>query len=206
MKPNIAFIRQAIQELGDRFTASPTRFFNESDLQSELFTLLLEKYGMEEEMTDTGAWGTEKTRSLKRVTTRPLHSELLLENRRIDLAVLDLRQVTFRVNSKGRFGYIQLQRGNNNHVFIEIKSSRTNRSYISSRKGWVGQLASDIDKLNRLSHYSHVCFLACFDFNLYLDDAAVAHLRESGRENVELLYFKDAAAGNYYVNEDGSLT
>jgi hypothetical protein len=201
MKPDIALTRKTIQELGDRFRASPARFFNESDLQSELFTLLLEEYGNEEEMTDTRVWGTDKPRPLKKAFTRPLHSELLLPQGRIDLAILDLKKVTFAVNSRGRYGHIQLQRGK--HIFIEIKASRTNRSYISSRKRWVGQLASDINKLN---HYSHACFLACFDFNLHLDDAAIARLKESARENIELLYFRDDAAGNYSANEDMPLT
>ena len=157
MKYDIIFIREKIAVLAERFNTNPILFFNEADLQTELFTLLLEKNNSQKEISNVYMWGTQKKKPLKRIFTKRVHSELLLPEGRIDLAVLDLDNVTFAVNSKGNFGHIQLRAGN--HVVIEIKASRTNRSSITSKPQWSRLLTSDIFKLNK---YVHPCFLCLF--------------------------------------------
>jgi hypothetical protein len=197
-KKDLDFIRESIHKLGDKYRTNPTSFFNESDLQSELFQLLLKRYNKEEEIKNIFVWGTRKSRTTRKVFSRRIHSELLLPEGRIDLAVLDLENVRFAVNSKGRYGYIQLQKGN--HVFIEIKASRTNRSNIPSKNKWFESVLSDIKKLNNHAHrYANHCFTVCFDFNSLLDNASVSSLRRQTARNVELFYFKDDTENNYFA-------
>jgi hypothetical protein len=192
---DLVFVRDNVLTLARRFESNPTLFFNESDFQSELFTQLLVKYSNEGRITKTRVWGTDKPKPIKAVYSRRLHSELLLPEGRIDLAILDLDNVVFAVNSKGRFGYIQLTSGN--HIFIEIKSSRTIRSCVTSRGKWLRSLIADIEKL---SHYNHHCFLVCFDFNRYLDKNSISKLRQSVAANLELFYFTNKQADNYLVD------
>lgn len=195
MTEDLTFIRDNILALARRFKSNPTLFFNESDFQSELFTQLLAKYGNEERITKISVWGTDKPKPTKPVYSRRLHSEFLLAEGRIDLAILDLDNVIFAVNSKGRFGHMRPTSGN--HIYIEIKSSRTNRSHVTSRKKWLLSLIADIEKL---SHYNHHCFLVCFDFNRYLDKNSVSKLLQSVAANLELFYFTNKQADNYSVD------
>lgn len=163
--------------------------------------MLLKRYDKEEEIKNIFVWGTRRSRTTRKVFSRRLHSELLLPEGRIDLAVLDLDNVRFAVNSKGRYGHIQLQKGN--HIFIEIKASRTNRSCISSKNRWFKSILSDIKKLKYHSQkYAHHCFIACFDFSSLLDDDSVTSLKKQTNKNVELLYFRDDKENNYFADEN----
>ncbi len=200
MKKDTVFVRESIHKLGDKYRANPTSFFNESDLQSELFQLLLKRYDKEEEIENIFVWGTRRSRTTRKVFSRRLHSELLLPEGRIDLSVLDLKNVRFAVNSKGRYGHIQLQKGN--HIFIEIKASRTNRSYISSKNKWFEAILSDIKKSNyHAKRHAHHCFVVCFDFNNLMDDTLVSSLRKQTTRNVELFYFSNNKELNYFVDK-----
>ena len=111
------------------------------------------------------------------------------------MAILDLDNVIFAVNSKGRFGHMRPTSGN--HIYIEIKCSRTNRSHVTSRKKWLRSLITDVEKL---SHYNHHCFLVCFDFDRYLDNKSISKLQKIATANVELFYFTANQASNYLAD------
>lgn len=194
MKESISYIRKCIAEINNRFCQYPSLFFNESDIQSELFALLLKKFGNKTEIKNTSVWGTNKIKKTKKCFTKKLHSELLLPNGRIDIVILDLDSIRFAMNSQGNFGYIQLEDGN--HIFIEIKASRTNRSNISSKKKWYDLIASDIKKLNQ---YTHPCFILCFDFKNILDKTMINSLEKITKKNVELVYLKNKVRDNYLI-------
>lgn len=191
---DLIFVKDNLRTLESKFKSNPHFFYNESDLQSELFSQLIVKYNNKEQIKTTRVWGTNEPKTVKNVYTRRLHSELLLPEGRIDLAILDLNNIVFAVNSKGHFGYIQIEPGD--HIFIEIKSSRTNRSSISSSKRWLNLIKDDIKKL---SHYNHPCFLLCFDFNVntYLDDSMLSKIEQSIATNLKLFYFTNIEADNY---------
>ncbi len=194
MKNNLSFTRKCIRNLSDNFRANPDLYFNESDLQSCLFAMLLKRFNGENEIKNINVWGTDKKRTVKTVSTRKLHSELLLPEGRIDLAVLELESIRFAVNSKGRNPGFQVEEGN--HIFIEIKASRTNRSNIFSKNRWYSLIASDIEKLNK---YTNQCFMVCFDFNLLLGDLEVSSLREKAHKNIEIFYVQTDKSTNYIL-------
>lgn len=193
---DLTFVKDNIVTLGKKFESNPALFFNESDLQSELFARLLLRYNNEVKIPNPFVWGTNNPKPAKIVYSRRLHSELLLAEGRIDLAVLDLNNVTFAINSKGRFGHIQIESGK--HIFIEIKCSRTNRSSITSRQKWFSLITGDIKKLRR---YKHPCFMVCFDFNSLLDNSRISKLQKSVAANLELLYFTNSLADYYLADE-----
>ena len=188
----ISCIRECISEIQEKFSLYPALYFNESDLQSELFGLLLNKVGDNSEITNVFVWGTDEIKRTRQCISRRVHSELLLPGGRIDLTVLDLAHVRFAMNSRGKFGHIQLEQGD--HVFIEIKASRTNRSSITSRNSWVKSITHDIDKMNG---YPYRSFMLCFDFGGILDNLSVALLMGRANENVEFLYFKNDVRDNF---------
>lgn len=194
MKNNLSFTRECIHNLSENFRINPDLYFNESDLQSCLFALLLKKFNGENEINNINVWGTDKKKKVRTVSTRKLHSELLLPEGRIDLAVLEIENIRFAVNSRGRNPGFQVEEGN--HIFIEIKASRTNRSNISSKNRWYKLIASDIEKLNK---YTNKCFMLCFDFNLLLGDWEVSSLKEKAHENIEIFYFQTDKSTNYIL-------
>ena len=194
MLHTLRLVRESIEELKQVVIANPVMYFGESDIQSELFSILLARFNTEEEIKKVFVWGTNSPKTPQMVFSRRLHSELLLPNGRIDLAILDLDNVRMGINSKGRFGHIQIEPGR--HVFIEIKASRTNRSSISSRNRWVQLISADINKLRA---YSHPCFILCFDFNRLLDGDAVSTLLQGTPENIEVSYVREVEFRRQYL-------
>ncbi len=185
-------VRECTSEIQEKFNLYPALYFNESDLQCELFALLLDRLGDNCEINNVFVWGTDKIKQTRQCISRRVHSELLLPGGRIDLAVLDLAHVRFAMNSRGRFGHIQLERGD--QVFIEIKASRTNRSSITSRNSWIRSIERDIDNLNDHRYRS---FMLCFDFSGVLDDPTVARLKRRAKKNIEFLYFTNEIRDNF---------
>lgn len=198
MKDNndIKFVRECIEKISENFYRNAYMYFCESDLQSNLFALLLEKFGQEKELKRIFVWGTDKPKKAKIIITRKLHSELLLPEGRIDLAVLDLEGTEFAMNSKGRNPGIRIKEGN--HIFIEIKASRTIRSSITSKNRWTKLISSDIEKLNR---YKNKCFMVCFDYEHLLDENEITSLQNKANKNLELHYIKSCYKNNYFINE-----
>lgn len=197
MTQTLRLVRQSIDDLVKSVKANPVMYFGESDLQSELFSILRGRLNSNKEIRKMFVWGTQSPKATRSVLSRPLHSELLLPEGRIDLAILDLDKVRMAINSKGRFGHIQLEPGQ--HVFIEIKASRTNRSAVSSRSRWMRLILADVEKLRA---YSHPCFLLCFDFNRLLDDDAVRSLLQDKPVNLEVSYVRDDI-NDYYFHDRG---
>jgi hypothetical protein len=156
--------------------------------------MLLAHFGDACEITNIFVWGTHEVRKTRQCITRRLHSELLLPEGRIDLAILDLSHVRFAINSRGKFGHIQLEEGE--HIFIEIKASRTNRSSISSKSIWQNLILSDIAKLNR---YQHKSFMLCFDFSGLLNDDLVSQISATSNPQVELIYARNDFKDNYFA-------
>jgi len=185
-------VRACIESLSRKFYENSNAYFSESDLQSYLFALLLAKFDEECEL-ETYVWGTDKPKKVRTIITRKLHSELLLPEGRIDLAILDLGKVNFAVNSKGRNPGIRVSEGN--HVFIEIKASRTSRSSITSKRRWEKLILSDVEKLNK---YNNKCFMLCFDFENILDDNDLAAIRNIANENIELHHIRSCYDNNYF--------
>jgi len=186
------FVKECIKKISSTFIKNSDIYFCESDLQSELFALLLKKFNKETELRNTHMWGTDRPKKLKKVSTRRLHSELLLPEGRIDLAIIDIENTVFAVNSKGQNPGFRIQEGN--HIFIEIKSSRTSRSSISSKSEWNKLILSDIEKLNK---YSNPCHMLCFDYSQILDDEEVSSIRNQTNKNVELHYIKKIGSNSY---------
>lgn len=193
--PFKAIIEECIDHLGKSFSDSSALYFSESDLQSELFSLLLHALPSEAIISNKSVWGTQKTPLVRPCISRALHSELHLPEGRIDLAVLDLARVAMHVNSRGRFGHIQLQPGG--HVFVEIKASRSNRSQVTSKPAWFKSIHSDIVKLNR---YKHLCFLLCFDFSGILSVQDIENLKAEANRNVTIRYFIDPHKDQWFDN------
>lgn len=144
-------------------------------------------------MKNIFVWGTQKQLHTKPLISYRVHSELLLERDRIDLAVLDLPNARFAFNSRGRFGYVQLEDGN--HVLISMKTTRTNRSNISSKNRWKTLISDDIKKLQQ--YKSYICFLLCYDFNDLLDNSCINLLAEQASEDIEFVYIKDNFQNRY---------
>lgn len=189
---SIILVRECITKISDIFYRNSNIYFSESDLQSNLFALLLEKFDAKDELK-TFVWGTDNPKKVKKVITRKLHSELLLPEGRIDLAVLDLEKTVFAVNSKGRNPGIRVEKGN--HIFIEIKASRTNRSSITSKNRWYELILSDIEKLNR---YTSQCFMLCFDYEHLLGENEISSIRDNANNNVDLHYIKSCHGSSYF--------
>lgn len=198
MKSNncIEKVRDCIEIISRNFYENSNMYFCESDLQSHLFTLLLEKFDEEYEL-GIYVWGTDKPKKVKNIITRKLHSELLLPEGRIDLAILDLDKVNFAVNSKGRNPGIRVSEGN--HIFIEIKASRTSRSSITSKHRWENLILSDVKKLNK---YKNKCFMLCFDFENLLDENDTASIREKANKNIDLYHIKSCYEDNYFCQSN----
>ena len=68
MKNNnsIKLVRECISKISDCFYRNAYTYFCESDLQSYLFALLLEKFGEEKELKRTFVWGTDKPKKVKK--------------------------------------------------------------------------------------------------------------------------------------------
>ena len=135
MKTEIVAVKKEIRSIGEFISKHPFVFFNEADIQAELFSRLLVGFGDHFKIPNRQVWGVSKQPLTRSCITRRLHSELLLPEGRIDIAIVDPAAVHLGINSKGRFGHIQLSEGD--HIFIEIKASRTNRSSITSRNQWI---------------------------------------------------------------------
>lgn len=191
----LAFTRDCILKIEERFRDNPSIYFNESDIQADLFSMLLAKFRRPIRIKKILLYGTIKQKPLKPIFTRRLHSELLLPEGRIDLAILDLNNIKFAMNSRGKYGHIQLEKGE--HVFIEIKSSRTNRSSISSKHEWKKLILKDIEKLNK---YTCQGFLLCFDYRDILEEKDVLFLRKKVTKNVEFIYCISPIKDNF-LNE-----
>jgi hypothetical protein len=153
----LQFTKECLFKIQENFRKNPSIYFNESDIQSDLYSMLSEKFRKPIHIQKTWMWGTNKQKPIRPIFTRKVHSELLLPCGRIDLAILDVNNTKFALNSRGEFGHIQLEKGE--HIFIEIKSSRTNRSKISSKRVWKNLILKDIEKLDKSScEYSCKCF------------------------------------------------
>ncbi len=183
---SITFIKDCIRKISETFSKNPDIYFCESDLQSDLFALLAEKLNKEVEIKNTFMWGTDKPKNLRKVSTRKLHSELLLPEGRIDLAVLDLDRTVFTVNANGHNPGIRIKDGN--HIFIEIKASRTSRSSIPSKNRWYKLIISDIEKLNK---YTNQCYMLCFDFSHILNEHEISSIHDQANNNIEFHYIKN---------------
>lgn len=180
-----SLVKTCIKELNRKVRKNPLAYISESDVQSELFAILLRRFNRMERVKNVYVWGT-KTNGVEPVFSRQLHSEFLLPEGRIDLALLDLKKVRMAFNSRRRFGYLQPEESRK-HVFIEIKSSRTNRSSVSSKHRWVQLVMSDIRKLN---NYKNACFLICYDFDDLLGKADVSSLAAKAHKNVVVIYVR----------------
>jgi translation initiation factor IF-1 len=185
---DLLVVRQRIERLKENVTVHPFCYLNESDLQAELFALLLPDFSSPCVMKNTFVWGTDSPKPLRDFCSRRLHSELLLPEGRIDLAILDTQKIKLSVSSRGRFGHIQFEEGD--HIFIELKATRTNRSRIRSIPAWKTLLAADVEKLNR---YTHRCFLLCFDFEGVMSESDIPTLTTAAKPHVEVLYFRDCS-------------
>jgi hypothetical protein len=185
---DLQVVRQRMERLKKNVAVHPFCYLNESDLQAELFALLLPDFSTPCLMTNTAVWGTDSPKPLRDFCSRRLHSELLLPEGRIDLAILDTSKIIFSVNSQGRFGHIQFEEGD--HIYIELKATRTNRSSTRSIPAWKALLAADVEKLNR---YKHRCFLLCFDFGSIMSESDIPTLMAAAKPHVEVLYFRDCS-------------
>jgi len=192
-RPLKRIVRTAIVEVNNKIRRDPLVALTESDIQCLLYASLLPHCGKLAPVTNVSMWGTQSRKRLKPLRSTLLHSELLLPDGRIDLAIIDLAAARFAFNSRGRFGYMQLEEGN--HIFIEIKASRTHRSCVTSKHRWKHLLQSDIKKLKR--YHPYACFLACYDFNNLLDAASIDELADLARPNVEFTYCKDVYSDSY---------
>jgi hypothetical protein len=179
-------IRGAITRVNEEIRKHPLVFLTESDIQCRLYAALLRTYGRIEPIVNTYVWGTTKPRTLQSVKSARLHSELLLPEGRIDLAILDLDASRYAFNSKGRFGYVHLETGD--HTFIEIKVSRTHRSGVSSRGRWLQLLRADLEKLSR---YPWLSFLLAYDFDFQLPQDDIIALSKLACPHTRLIYVKD---------------
>jgi hypothetical protein len=195
--PVKTIVEECIDRLCKNFSDNSLLYFSESDLQSELFSLLLHELPLDTMIPNISVWGTQRAPAVRPCISRTLHTELHLPEGRIDLAVLDLAWVTMSVNSRGRFGHIQLRDGG--HVFIEVKASRSNRSQVTSKPAWVKSIRSDIIKLNR---YTHLCFLLCFDFSGMLTEKEIEALKTGANQNVTIRYFIDPRKDQWFDNAE----
>ena len=108
----------------------------------------------------------------------------------VAISILDPNAVFLGINSKGRFGYIQLSDGQ--HIFIEIKASRTNRSSVTSRNKWSELIYKDLEKLSKHGNNS---FMLCFDFDNLMDMESIDKLKQYSRK-IFVEYFTSDIANN----------
>jgi hypothetical protein len=178
-------IRHAIATVNSEILANPLVFLTESDIQSRLYAELLPSFGGVVEAPNTSCWGLEKARKLRPAYSSRVHSELLLPEGRIDLAILDLQATFFRFNSRGKFGHAQLG-PTGNHAFLEIKVSRTHRSSLGGKSRWLYLLQTD---LNKLARYPWLSFLLAYNFDINgVTATEIAGLRKSVGPNTRLIY------------------
>jgi hypothetical protein len=178
-------IRHAIATVNSEVLANPLAFLTESDIQSRLYAELLPSFGGVVEATNASCWGLEKPKKLRPAYSSRLHSELLLPEGRIDLAILDLRATWFRFSPKGKFSHVQLG-ASGDHAFLEIKVSRTHRSSLGGKSRWLYLLQAD---LNKLSRYPWLSFLLAYNFDIAgLSTTDIAGLRKSTGPNTRLIY------------------
>jgi hypothetical protein len=189
-------IRGAIERVNVDVRNHPLAFLTESDIQCQLYAALLPSYGDIEPISNTYVWGATQPRALQCIRSMRLHSELLLPEGRIDLAVLDLRATRYAFNSKGRFGHVQLETGS--HAFIEIKVSRTHRSAVSTRARWLQLLRADLEKLRR---YSWLSFLLAYDFDFQLQQEEISALSKLAGPHTYLFYLKDDFECCYFAKD-----
>lgn len=190
MNNDLDIVQNEIKLLGEHFSKYPFKYFNESDIQSDLYSRLLVKFGEPVNITDRRVWSVGKQPLTRDCITRRLHSELLIPGGRIDIVILDPNAVSLSINSKGRFGHIQLSDGK--HIFIEIKASRTNRSSTNSRNKWSELIYKDLEKLSKHGNYS---FMLCFDFDNLMDKESVEKLRNYSSK-ISVMYFISDKANN----------
>lgn len=179
-------IRDAIRGVNANIREHPLAILTESDIQCQLYAALLPAYGCLDPISNTFVWGTPQPRTLKPIQSMRLHSELLLPEGRIDLAILDLSATRFAFNSNGRFGHAQLEPGN--HAFIEIKVSRTHRSGVSTRAKWIQLLHADIEKLRQ---YPWLSFLLAYDFDFLIPQEEINVLSKLAGPQTRIIYLKD---------------
>jgi hypothetical protein len=178
-------IRREIATVNSEVCANPLVFLTESDIQSRLYAALLPSFGGVVEATNASCWGLEKVRKLRPAYSSRLHSELLLPEGRIDLAILDLRSTVFKFSPKGKFSYAKLE-ASGDHAFLEIKLSRTHRSSLGGKSRWLYLLQADLQKLNR---YPWLSFLLAYNFDIDGVNATdIAGLRRSAGPNTRLIY------------------
>lgn len=67
MENNLSFTRECIHDLSESFRINPNLYFNESDLQSYLFALLLNKFNAGNEISNTNVWGTDIKKTVKSI-------------------------------------------------------------------------------------------------------------------------------------------
>lgn len=190
MNKDLDIVQNEIRLLGEYISKYPFKYFNESDIQSDLYSRLLVKFGDHINITDRRVWGVDEQPSTKDCITRRLHSEMLIPGGRIDLVVLDPNAVYLSINSKGRFGHIQLADGQ--HIFIEIKVSRTNRSSVTSRNKWLESINKDLDKLSKHNNNS---FMLCFDFDNLISESSINKLKKYSPK-IFVEYFTSDTANN----------
>lgn len=190
----IEIIKNLLSDFSEIFWVKPDMFFNESDIQSELYSKLRRNFGRETQFDNVFVYGTDKPKKHRKIPTQRLHSELLLPEGRIDLAILDLENTYLALNSRGKYGGLRIYDGQ--HIFFEIKASQTSRSRISSKNQWKKSIIKDIEKLNK---YKHQCYSLCFDFSGLLEEHEIESMKESANINVEVLYFTTKHKSRYFV-------
>jgi hypothetical protein len=196
-------IRRAVAAVNSEVLANPLVFLTESDIQSRLYAELFPSFGGVVEATNASCWGLETARKLRPTFSSRLHSELLLPEGRIDLAILDLRETFFRFSPKGKFSHAQLGTSGD-HAFLEIKVSRTHRSSLGGKSRWLYLLQAD---LNKLSRYPWLSFLLAYNFDIDgVNTADIAGLRESMGPNTRLIYTNAKLPFIFLEAELGGLT
>ena len=68
----ITIVKDKINQLNKSFIDNPLLYFNESDLQSELFRLLCEALPQEEQIKNISYWGTKNPPPTKEILTRKI--------------------------------------------------------------------------------------------------------------------------------------
>jgi hypothetical protein len=176
-------IKRAVAAMNSKVTMHPLVFLTESDLQSALYSELLPSYGSLVPATRTRAWGRGEGRPLRAFLSSRLHTEFLLPEGRIDLAILDLSATWFTFGPGGSLGHVQLEPGA--HAFIELKATRTHRSSVTCRSVWLKKLRSDLEKL---SQYPWLSYVLAYDFDMLLAPKQILSLRRFAAPQTRLVY------------------
>ncbi len=191
----VAAVRRAVSQVNATILVHPLSVLTEADIQARLYAALVPHFGGLQRVSNTFVWGTPRPRPLMSLMSVRLHSELRLLRGSVDLAILDLSATRFAFNSKGRFGHAQLQPGD--HIFIELKATRTHRSQVSTRARWKDLIHADLEKL---SQYAWPSLMLCYDFDFHLVGPEVADLKRRAGPRTQFLYFKDTHASCYFEN------